>query len=464
MTFRPRQPTDCGRPSTNSTVSSRPSATPSSHSRIRATPRRMILSGANGDAIFRSPVSRPKPSCPAVTAVFPSGRRWRMQIRSPRRRARDLTRAIGRGRAGAGGRAGSEPTGPATRENIQEEPRRRSAGGGRLPSRFGLTEGKCMFSLTKKRLMGAAVAAMLVAGVGVAAYADTATPSSNATAVGHGIDEFGMTAPTTSIRCSTSRTRRGSSATRPSRRARRADARSADSTTRPRPGLRSALHHRAARVHRPDEHAAVPVHARVRRSPRHRRPHASRAGVEGLVPAADRRAAHRGAEELRGSRTRPLHHRHQQLPARVVGRAGRRCDERRDVRGDPAARVVRLHPAAHRQKDPTSSVRSRRTCSCSSASMPPATATATARVTTTGEVTTTGRPPRRARGRANAVRPHAPSIRGRATSVHGGAARSRELGPGTACRSTVSDGDGGRDDGLHRTHDERRRSRVHLVG
>ena len=51
-----------------------------------------------------------------------------------------------------------------------------------------------MLRFTRKRLIGAAVAAILVSGVAVAAFADTGAPPSNATAVGHGIDEFGMTA------------------------------------------------------------------------------------------------------------------------------------------------------------------------------------------------------------------------------------------------------------------------------
>ena len=42
-----------------------------------------------------------------------------------------------------------------------------------------------------------------------------------------------------------------------------------------------------------------------------------------------------GAEELRGARPRPLHHRHEQRQARVVGRADRRRHQPDDVRGDP---------------------------------------------------------------------------------------------------------------------------------
>jgi hypothetical protein len=44
-----------------------------------------------------------------------------------------------------------------------------------------------------KRLIGVAVAVAVLAGGAVAALADTGTPSSNATAPGTGIDEFGMT-------------------------------------------------------------------------------------------------------------------------------------------------------------------------------------------------------------------------------------------------------------------------------
>ncbi len=46
----------------------------------------------------------------------------------------------------------------------------------------------------RKRLIGLALVVALVGGVAVAALADTGLPPSNATAVGTGIDEFGMTA------------------------------------------------------------------------------------------------------------------------------------------------------------------------------------------------------------------------------------------------------------------------------
>ena len=53
-----------------------------------------------------------------------------------------------------------------------------------------------MFGWKSKRFaaLAIALAAVLVSGVAVAAFADTGTPSSNATSIGHGIDEFGMTA------------------------------------------------------------------------------------------------------------------------------------------------------------------------------------------------------------------------------------------------------------------------------
>ncbi len=51
-----------------------------------------------------------------------------------------------------------------------------------------------MFGRKASRAIGVAVAALLMSGIAVAAFADTGTPPSNATSTGHGIDESGMTA------------------------------------------------------------------------------------------------------------------------------------------------------------------------------------------------------------------------------------------------------------------------------
>ncbi len=51
-----------------------------------------------------------------------------------------------------------------------------------------------MFGWKPKRLIAATVAAVVVGGVGVAAFADTTAPPSNATSNGQGVNEFGMTA------------------------------------------------------------------------------------------------------------------------------------------------------------------------------------------------------------------------------------------------------------------------------
>ena len=70
----------------------------------------------------------------------------------------------------------------------------RTTQAGVVPRAVRILQGRGTLRFTRKRLVGAAVAALLVSGVAVTAFADTATPPSNATAVGQGIDEFGMTA------------------------------------------------------------------------------------------------------------------------------------------------------------------------------------------------------------------------------------------------------------------------------
>lgn len=105
-------------------------------------------------------------------------------------------------------------------------------------------------------------------------------------------------------------------------------------------------------AHEPDGHAAVPRRTGVCRPSGHRRPQSARACAQAAVPPALRLRAHGDAEELRGAGSRPLHHRHQQLRAGVVGRARRRRDERQGVLEDPASRVRVVHLGAGQGEQP----------------------------------------------------------------------------------------------------------------
>ncbi len=114
-------------------------------------------------------------------------------------------------------------------------------------------------------------------------------------------------------------------------------------------GLRPAVHHGAAGVHRAADDDGLPERPGLRRPPGHHRPATTREGAQAAVPQAHRSPAAGRSAQRRDPRSRPLHHHQGRRAPRVVGRSDRGRHQPGGVQQDPREQVGAL-PASRDQR------------------------------------------------------------------------------------------------------------------